>query len=121
MRSSMLFLAGALCLAGGSALVPQANAQAPAESAPVIRTETRLVLVDTVVTDKKGTCIRDLTANDFRVWEDGQEQTIKSFSFEAELGSQPNAPPRYLILFFDNSTMNPGDQARGSSGGGEVH
>jgi VWFA-related protein len=107
-----LYLAGALCLAGGSARVPQANAQAPAESAPVIRTEARLVLVDAVVTDKKGTYVRDLTAKDFRVWEDGAEQTLKSFSFEAEPASSPNAPPRYLVLFFDNSTMKPGEQVR---------
>ncbi len=112
MRSSILLLAGALCLAGGPAQVHQANAQTPAESGPVIRTETRLVLVDTVVTDKKGNYIRDLTANDFRVWEDGEEQTVKSFSFEAEPASPTNSPARYLVLFFDNSTMDTGDQAR---------
>ena len=39
-------------------------------STPVFKAETRLVLVDTVVTDKKGNYITDLTINDFKVWED---------------------------------------------------
>ncbi|MHB8214993.1 MAG: VWA domain-containing protein [Candidatus Sulfotelmatobacter sp.] len=77
----------------------------------VIRTEARLVLVDTVVTDKKGNYIRDLTQKDFKVWEDGKEQQLTSFSFE-ERASSTNAQPRYMVLFFDNSTMDFGDQAK---------
>jgi len=78
---------------------------------PVIRSETRLVLVDTVVTDKKGNYVRDLAQKDFQVWEDGKEQAITSFSFEESTGA-PNSQPRYLVLFFDNSTMDFADQAR---------
>jgi VWFA-related protein len=78
----------------------------------VIRSETRLVLVDTVVTDKKGHYIRDLTDKDFKVWEDGREQALTSFSFEEYTGSTPNPQPHYLVLFFDNSTMDVGDQAK---------
>jgi hypothetical protein len=37
------------------------------DDAATIRTETRLVLVDTVVTDKKGNYIRDLAQKDFKV------------------------------------------------------
>lgn len=85
--------------------------QAPADSG-VIRTETKLVLVDTVVTDKKGNYVRDLTAKDFRVWEDNKEQTIKSFSFEADPASPSNSQPRYLVLFFDNASMGIPDQAQ---------
>src|ERR1039458_8593151 len=54
----------------------------PPQSAPqtVIRAETRLVLVDAVVRDKKnGKIAPDLAAKDFRVWEDGKERTITSF------------------------------------------
>jgi VWFA-related protein len=94
-----------------------AQAQQPAPNAPAgdvttIRKETRLVLVDTVVTDKKGNYIRDLTAKDFRVWEDNKEQPIKSFSFEQDTASPDKTQPRYLVLFFDNSTMDMSDQAR---------
>ena len=58
------------------------------------------------MTDKKGNYIRDLTAKDFRVWDDNKEQRITSFS----MGDDPAAPDysqkRYLVLFFDNSTRD---------------
>jgi VWFA-related protein len=119
--SRLVLLIGLICLA--SCLIfpelgsdhPIAHAQQPAAAGtgdvPTIRTETRLVLVDTVVTDKKGNYIRDLAQKDFKVWEDGKEQPITSFSFEESTGS-PNAKPRYMVLFFDNSTMDFGDQAK---------
>ena len=72
----------------------------------VIKTETRLVLVDAVVTNKKGDYVRDLSQKDFKVYEDNKEQTITSFSFEADPASPANSQPRYLVLFFDNSTMD---------------
>jgi VWFA-related protein len=76
----------------------------------VLRTETRLVLVDTVVTDKKGNYIRDLAQKDFKVWEDGKEQPLTSFSYEESTGSS-KPELRYMVLFFDNSTMDLADQA----------
>ena len=84
----------------------------PADPA-VIRAETRVVLVDTVVTDKKGNYLRDLTQKDFRVWEDGKEQPVTSFSFEEDAASPgKRQQPHYMVLFFDNSTMDIGDQAK---------
>ena len=82
------------------------------DSGAVIRTETKVVLVDTVVTDKKGNYVRNLTAKDFKVWEDNKEQTIKTFTFESDPNSPVNTQRRYIVLFFDNSTMNPGNQAQ---------
>jgi VWFA-related protein len=83
----------------------------PTASDPtVFKAETRVVLVDTVVTDKKGNYIRDLAQKDFRVWEDGKEQAVTSFSFEENTDS--NRQPRYMVLFFDNSTMDIGDQVK---------
>jgi len=86
--------------------------QAQQLDAATVKAEARLVLVDTVVTDKHGNYIRDLTAKDFKVWEDNKEQTIKNFSYEA--GSMPSANPErhYLVLFFDDSSMEFGDQAK---------
>src|SRR5208283_3441628 len=78
----------------------------------VIRVESRLVLVDSVVTDKKGDYIRDLTAKEFKVWEDNKEQAITSFSFEEDSASPAKNQKRYMVLFFDNSTMDMGDQVR---------
>ena len=99
-----------LALLGHLSQAQQPAAQAPAGGSPTIHAETRLVVVDTVVTDKKGNYVRDLTAKDFKVWEDNKEQAIKNFSFEEDSASRDNAERRYLVLFFDNSTMDFGDQ-----------
>ncbi|MGH9515222.1 MAG: VWA domain-containing protein [Terriglobales bacterium] len=87
---------------------PEAQAVSPAT---VFKSQTKLVLVDSIVTDKKGNYIRDLTQKNFRVWEDNKEQEVKSFSYESGNAS-PNSPmKRYLVLLFDNSSMEFGDQA----------
>src|SRR5277367_6288504 len=90
----------------------QPAAGGPAADTTTIHVETREVPVDTVVTDKKGNYIRDLTIKDFKVWEDNKEQVIKSFSLEQDSASPEKAQKRYLVLFFDNSTMDTGDQMR---------
>jgi VWFA-related protein len=83
----------------------------PNDNAGTIKVETRVVLVDAVVTDKKGNYVRDLTSNDFKVWEDGKEQTVTSFAREDNPDPSHQAR-QYLVLFFDNSTMEFGDQAK---------
>jgi VWFA-related protein len=120
--SRLVLLVGMICLVSCCLFLelssdnPVAYAQqstaAGAGDLPVIRTETRLVLVDTVVTDKKGNYVRDLAQKDFKVWEDGKEQAITSFSFEESTGSSTNPQPHYMVLFFDNSTMDMSDQAQ---------
>ena len=90
----------------------QQSGAADTSNPGVFRAETRLVLVDTVVTDKKGNYLRDLTQKDFKVWEDGKEQAVTSFSFEESAGSTADAKPHYMVLFFDNSTMDVGDQVK---------
>ncbi len=98
----------ALLLFAISALALQAQPRA------VIQTETRLVIVDTIVTGKHNERIADLTKRDFHVWEDGKEQPLQTFSFEGMSG--PSGPaasePQRLILFFDNQSMKPADQVR---------
>jgi len=100
--------AGLILLA---AMVASAQDQPAANVGTVIRTETKQVLVDAVVTDKKGNYVPDLSQKDFKVWEDGKEQSIRSFSYEAEAASSGAAQKHYLVLFFDNSTMSFNDQA----------
>src|SRR5215472_12884782 len=51
------------------------------ESATVLKTITRLVVVDVVATDKNGP-VTDLERNDFSILEDGKEQQIRVFSFQ---------------------------------------
>src|ERR1700692_27800 len=100
----LVFLVGLLCLAGcwtllelnsSRRVVHAQQSTASAQSEDVIRAETRLVLVDTVVTDKKGNPVRDLAQKDFKVWEDGKEQPVTSFSYEESAGSPTNARPHY--------------------------
>src|SRR6266851_5049620 len=96
---------------------PPAQAAATPEQQPavVIKKESKLVLVDSVVTDKKGNYIRDLTQNDFKVFEDNKEQQVSTFSTGADAATQANGQRRYLILFFDNSTMAAPDQIQARS------
>jgi VWFA-related protein len=79
-------------------------------SGMTIKAESRLVLVDTVVTNKHGEYVHDLTAKDFRVYEDGKEQAIKSFLFEADAAAPVDMKKHYMVLFFDNSSMDPAEQ-----------
>jgi VWFA-related protein len=55
------------------------DAQAPTQVAPQIKVETRMVLVDIVVTNRKGEQIQGLHQGDFRIKEDGKPQVISSF------------------------------------------
>lgn len=88
---------------------PQAPAQ---DSGLVIRSESNLVLVDTVVMDKKGNYISDLKEKDFKVYEDGKEQAVKSFSYEADPASGAPDRKHYMVLVFDDASMGQGDQIR---------
>jgi VWFA-related protein len=106
------------------AQAPAQEQRAPAPTAPaepqpaaIIKKESRLVLVDAVVTDKKGNYVHDLAQKDFKVFEDNKEQQIASFSSGADIAVQANGQKHYLILFFDNSSMAPPDQiqARGAA------
>jgi len=107
---------------------PETSQQAAPASAPppdqasagVIKVQSKIVLVDAVVTDKKGNYIRDLEAKDFHVYEDGKEQAVTSFAHGSE-GAAPQGPnqKRYMVLFFDNSTMQLEDQARARQAAGQ--
>ncbi len=83
-------------------LLLAAVSAAQAQNEAIIRTETRVVLVDAVATDHKGNFVRDLAAKDFRVFEDGHEQKISALSLESEGG-----PKHYVVLFFDCTTLSP--------------
>ena len=67
--------------------------------------------MDTVVTDKKGNYVHDLTQSDFKVYEDNKEQPIASFSNGAN-SADPQESVRNTIwfCFFDNSSMALPDQ-----------
>ena len=93
----MRFAAGLLCFA----------AMLAAQPGTVIKTETREVLVDAIVTGKNGAYVSDLSAKDFHVSEDGKQQSIKGFALESAGAA---AQPRSLVLFFDETSMEARDQ-----------
>lgn len=68
----------------------QEQEQKPApvyESATVLKSITRLVVVDVVATDKDG-AVTDLKQDDFTILEDGKEQKLRVFNFQ-----QPHTLP----------------------------
>src|ERR1035438_4451182 len=111
-RAFGLLLAAVACLAPGLRAQDVNKPGEIAKPADVIKTETRLVVVDAVVTDKKEKYVPDLTQKEFKVFEDGKEQKIKAFSFEADPNSPLNGQKHYLILYFDNASMQIADQQR---------
>jgi VWFA-related protein len=99
------------------------TAQAAATDTPVFPTQLEQVIVDLVVTDKKGVPIKGLTAADMTVTEDGVKQDVVSFE-AVELPDQPAAaappPPkvssntapeeqraRTFVVVFDDMHITP--------------
>src|SRR5512142_2943277 len=102
-----IWLLAALCAFNAATIAQTAPA---ASKAPfVLKTSTRLVLVDVVATNGKGEPVTDLRAEDFVVSEDGHPQIVRSFSLQQpahdhsdlQAASQPLSPgvvtnvPRY--------------------------
>src|SRR5881296_4088779 len=118
-RLAVWLAAGVMCATPASSRAQEQPAPPPpqADQQPtvVIKKESKLVLVDAVVADKKGNYIRDLTQNDFKVFEDNKEQPISTFSSGADAATQASGQRHYLILFFDNSTMAAPDQIQARS------
>jgi VWFA-related protein len=67
-----------------AAVVTAQSQQAPASQAsqqtPTFKAQVEFVEVDALVTDQQGNFVRDLTKDDFQVFEDGKRQTISTFS-----------------------------------------
>ena len=75
----------------GAAASGDADAQ---PQTPVFRSEINFVRVDAIVTDDDGEPVLDLTADDFRVFEDDVEQTVESFRLVEVTGlPDPALPP----------------------------
>jgi VWFA-related protein len=86
----------------------QAQEQKPSpvyESATVLKSITRLVVVDVVVTDKNG-AVMDLGRDDFTVLEDGKEQKVRVFNFQKPTvnvtAGAPMVPPKLPENVYSN-------------------
>lgn len=111
----------ALCLMLPALAVAQTNAQnqPPAQDKP-LRLRADEVIVDAVVLDKKNRSAKDLTLDDFEIYEDGVKQKPLSFRFEstaaatqtATTGATATADPaktfNLVSLVFDAQTTRDG-------------
>jgi len=79
----------------------QKRGQAP------ISVQTNLVLVPVTVKDSAGNIVGDLTQNDFRVFQDGVEVTIKNFASDA-------VPLSAVILLDNDLSTKPAEQVQKS-------
>ncbi|MBZ5533398.1 MAG: VWA domain-containing protein [Acidobacteriia bacterium] len=100
-RIAVVTLACAALLSSALAQEPTADQKQPAnqpvfQSPETLKSTTRLVVVDVVATDSKGSPALGLNAADFVVYEDGKPQKISSFSFQhggaAPTASASNSP-----------------------------
>jgi len=102
---------------------PPASAAAQAAEPPTFPAQVEQVIVDMVVTDKKGTPIRGLKREDLTVTEDGVPQSIVSFE-AVQLPDQPSEVPpppprvsvntapeerrgRTFVILFDDMNITP--------------
>ena len=127
----VLVLASAVALVAQDAQKPAAPAKpaaAPAPAAqeaapPTFPAQVEQVIVDVVVTDKKGNAIRGLKQEDITVSEDGAPQAVVSFE-AVELPDQPSETPpppprvsvnttpeerrgRTFVILFDDMNITP--------------
>ena len=70
----------ALFILSAGATLGAGQTQPPAPQQPTFKVEVDYVEVDAIVTDQRGTFVRDLKKEDFQVLEDGKPQTITTFS-----------------------------------------
>jgi len=87
-----------LVSAGAAAAPPPQSPNPPDETdrpIPVFGVESSLVLLDVVVRDKHGHLVRNLTADDFEVYEDGKRQALDAFDvIDNEVKTARKRPPR---------------------------
>jgi VWFA-related protein len=77
LASLALLCAGAIAMAQQAPAAPPAAGQQPSVT---FRTETNFVEVHAIVTDQKGAFVKDLTRDDFEIYEDGRLQSPSVFS-----------------------------------------
>lgn len=82
MRRQLLPLLIVLMCAGGMGHAQQSSSGANAGQPPAVTFKAQIdfVEIDAVVTDERGNFVRDLTRDDFEIYEDGKRQTPTLFS-----------------------------------------
>jgi VWFA-related protein len=96
MRASWYIVAAtisSLLHLSNSRQLPQVNSAADQNGGYTITATSKIVVLDVVVTDKKGNLVTNLNRDDFDVLEDNQSQSIKSFEAPAD-----HALPPHLVI-----------------------
>ena len=127
-RVGLVLAAVSLCLAWPAAQGPDDGGQ---EAPPTFRGGVDAVSVDVIVTDRNGQPVRDLTAADFEVREEGDPQTVTSFrlvetgnglddpgaaseilSLEQERREAARLENRLFVVFLDDYHVRRGNSMR---------
>jgi VWFA-related protein len=93
-------------LAQNPKLSSSSSQQSPAAgyASPLFNATTRNVILDAVVTDKKGNVVTGLTRNDFAIREDNAPQQIRSFDAVTAGISTEDATPHTILLVDELNT-----------------
>ena len=95
----LLLAAGGQSLAAQQSAPEQDDAKNAYKSPAVLRATTRLVVVDVVATDSKGSPMADLGIDDFTILEDDKPQKISAFAFRQSGTVAETAQQAKLNLF----------------------
>jgi Ca-activated chloride channel homolog len=98
-----LFMAAAIAFGLSSIAIAQTATPTPKpkDDDEVIKVSSRLIVVPVSVTDASGQAVTGLTAQDFRLSEEGRAQTIES------LGTADNVPLEIALLIDVSGSINP--------------
>src|SRR5687767_3475513 len=83
----------AACLAAGTIVAAQLGQTLPERQLPVFRADSHFVRVDAYPTDKDGSIIEGLAAEDFEITEDGKPQRVDSAEYIAFERWSPGVDP----------------------------
>jgi VWFA-related protein len=97
-------LAGLIVLTALAALAQQADTSA------ATRCEFKRVMLDAVVTDRKGNYVPDLPLEDFKLSQDGARQPIRYFAGAGAAAKPASAEVQYTVVFLDLASAPSGDQ-----------
>jgi len=90
---------------------PISAAKTPLQNEPVLRAETVAVVVDVIVTDRKGHHVPGLSASDFELYEDNARQTIVTFTPPPATGKPRRAEAAHSVTSV-KSAAQPAAQER---------
>ena len=85
------------------------------DQTPTFRAESDVVLVDLIVTDRKGNSVDDLKRKEVELFEDGKRQNIRFFRLERKDGHDRRDQTREVS---DRSSGSPGGRSDGDTSSG---